>query len=119
LGMLSDLGHISALVAERYRHCECLYIEFNHCRDLLQTGPYPPMLKRRVGGQWGHLSNCQASAFVQTLREAPLHTLIVGHISEKNNSTAAVEQVLAELDFINTVAISPQHAVQPWLQVAG
>jgi len=115
LGMLSDLGHISEIVAKAYSRCRVLYIEFNHCKDMLAAGPYPAMLKRRVGGHWGHLSNCQARAFVDSLRGGPLEKLVVGHISEKNNSEPVVQEALQGLDFLQRISLSPQSAVHPWL----
>ncbi len=94
-GVLTDLGSVTPHVVDRYRHCDALLIEANHDRGLLAAGPYPPPLKRRVGGAWGHLSNCQAAALLRMLGEGPLRTLVVGHRSEQNNSLAHVQAALA------------------------
>ncbi len=101
-GVLTDLGSITPHVVDRYRHCQGLLLEANHDRELLAAGPYPPSLKRRVGGNWGHLSNCQAARLLRCLAGEALHTLVVGHLSEQNNTPAHVRQamtpVTAELD---------------------
>lgn len=95
LGILTDLGCITAHVVDRYRHCRGLLLEANHDSALLAAGPYPEALKRRVGGAWGHLSNAQAAELVRRLGDAALRTLVVGHISQKNNSSELVHRALA------------------------
>lgn len=94
-GMLTDLGSITPHVVDRYRHCQGLLLEANHDRGLLAAGPYPPGLKRRVGGDWGHLSNCQAAGFLRCLAGGALRTLAVGHLSQQNNTPAHVREALA------------------------
>jgi len=117
LGLLSDIGHISENVANAYQHCDALYIEFNHCKTMLAEGPYPAMLKRRVGGDWGHLSNCQAQGFVKSLEGGSLQHLIVGHVSEKNNHQSVVDEALQVFQSLKSIVVSEQHRIQPWLQL--
>lgn len=95
LGILTDLGSVTPHVVERYRHCHGLLLEANHDRALLAAGSYPTALKRRVGGDWGHLSNCQTAELLQRLGRDVLRTLVVGHISLHNNSPELVRQALA------------------------
>lgn len=94
LGLLTDLGSITPHVVESYRGCHGLLLEFNHDRELLRDGPYPPQLKRRVGGDWGHLNNEQAVALLNELGEDGPHCLVVAHISEKNNCTERARTAL-------------------------
>jgi len=97
LGVLTDLGSITAHVQEAYRDCDALVLEFNHDEDLLEQGPYPASVKRRVASDWGHLSNRQAAAFLSQAMQGPLQHLVVAHISETNNSLAHAEAALAGL----------------------
>lgn len=85
LGILTDLGSITPLVLDHYRHCAALLLECNHDRVMLQQGSYPPSLKRRVGGDWGHLNNDQAADLLSRLQHQLLQHLVVAHISEQNN----------------------------------
>ncbi len=94
-GVLTDLGDVTPHVVERYQRCDGLLIEANHDRELLAAGPYPPGLKRRVGGAWGHLSNCQTARLLGSLAQGALRTLVVGHISQQNNSPELVRAALA------------------------
>jgi phosphoribosyl 1,2-cyclic phosphodiesterase len=62
LGVLTDLGHATAHVLDQLAGCDSLLLECNHDPQLLAAGGYPPFLKRRVGGDWGHLANEAAAA---------------------------------------------------------
>jgi phosphoribosyl 1,2-cyclic phosphodiesterase len=96
LGVLTDLGNITPFVSARYTDCQALLLECNHDPDMLRNGSYPPALKRRVGGDWGHLSNAQAAQFLAPGLGARLQHLVVAHISEKNNSRRCVEEAFTE-----------------------
>lgn len=96
LGILTDLGSISPHVEACYQACDALVIEANHDSGMLASGPYPPSLKRRVGGQWGHLSNQQTAGFLHRAETRRLQHLVVAHISQKNNSLALAQETLAE-----------------------
>lgn len=95
LGILTDLGSVSRHVIERFGGCDALLLEFNHDLEMLQNGPYPPALKKRVGGDWGHLNNEQAVGFLDAADTSRLHTVVVGHISEQNNSVTQAAAALA------------------------
>ena len=49
------------------------------------TAPYPYALKRRVGGDFGHLSNDQAAAELERLLSNRLEHVVGMHLSENNN----------------------------------
>ena len=68
LGVLTDLGHATAYVLQRLAGCHALLLECNHDPDLLAASAYPPFLKRRVGGPWGHLSNADAAGRARNRR---------------------------------------------------
>lgn len=96
-GVLTDLGSVTSHVRNAFDHCDLLLLEFNHDRQLLAEGPYPASLKRRVGGDWGHLSNTQAVKLLGQLNLQRLEHLVVAHISEKNNSRDSVEAQLRQI----------------------
>ncbi|MEM8499636.1 MAG: MBL fold metallo-hydrolase [Pseudomonadota bacterium] len=93
-GILTDIGSISKHVIEHFQNVDSLLLEFNHDSDMLRFGPYPASLKARVGGDWGHLSNAQASLFLEHINLQRLQRILIAHISEKNNSVEAVDAVL-------------------------
>ena len=85
-GVLTDLGHVSAHVLEQLAGCATLLLECNHDEAMLMASRYPPFLKRRVGGAWGHLANSAAAALAQSLLAAgSLRQVVAAHLSEQNN----------------------------------
>jgi len=97
LGILTDLGNISAHVEQHFCDCDGLLLEANHDPHMLASGPYPQTLKQRVGGPWGHLSNQQAAGFLARVDSDRLKQLVVGHISQKNNSLERAQEVLGDV----------------------
>lgn len=86
LGVLTDLGSLTPHVVECYRECDALLLECNHEPELLANGPYPASLKRRVGGNLGHLSNQQAATLLGHCNLDRLQHLVLSHLSEQNNT---------------------------------
>jgi phosphoribosyl 1,2-cyclic phosphodiesterase len=95
LGVLTDLGHATAHVLEQLAGCRSLVLECNHDPQMLATGSYPPFLKRRVGGAWGHLANEAAAAIAQAIRPHGLTQVVAAHLSEQNNHPDIVRKVLS------------------------
>ena len=96
LGVLTDLGAITPFIREHYGACDALLLESNHCVDMLARGAYPPSLKLRVGGRFGHLNNDQAADLLLDVDKARLQHLVIAHLSEKNNSQERAELALAQ-----------------------
>ncbi|NIB42037.1 MBL fold metallo-hydrolase [Pseudomaricurvus alkylphenolicus] len=118
LGVLTDLGTISAHVEDCFSDCDGLLLEANHDPQMLAYGPYPPSLKRRVGGPWGHLSNQQAAGFLHRSNRERLQTLVVGHISQKNNCVERARETLADAtDGIERVVYACQEQGFGWLHL--
>jgi phosphoribosyl 1,2-cyclic phosphodiesterase len=119
LGVLTDLGSITPHVVDNYRACHGLLLEFNHDLPMLMAGQYPPQLKRRVGGDWGHLNNEQAADFLQQIDVAELAHLVVAHVSENNNSRDKAERaLLSALDSLDRVVFAGQAQGFDWLELA-
>ncbi|MES2823935.1 MAG: MBL fold metallo-hydrolase [Pseudomonadota bacterium] len=118
LGILTDLGSITPHVEASYQACDALVLEANHDPFMLASGSYPPSLKQRVGGQWGHLSNQQAAGFLQRLNTQQLQHLVVAHISQKNNSLALARAALAPVTRdVKQVTYACQEQGFDWLAV--
>lgn len=99
--MLTDLGSWSESLREFVRASDLIILEANHDEQMLQTGPYPTHLKRRVASSVGHLSNRHCGlALGETLRGTGHEpTIWLAHLSEHNNRPALAEEtVRAELE---------------------
>jgi len=95
LGVLTDLGSISGNVVEHFSQCDGLVLEANHDVKMLQSGPYPYFLKKRVAGDWGHLNNQQAGYLLSLVERHRIQTLVLAHISQQNNQCSLVEEAVA------------------------
>ena len=96
LGIVTDLGHASAHVVEMLQGCDALLIEANHDPDLRGASRYPPFLKARVAGDFGHLSNAASAGLARLLQHARLGQVLAGHLSERNNRPDLASAALAE-----------------------
>ncbi len=118
-GVLTDLGSLTPHLVEAYEGCHALLVEANHDQEMLRNGPYPPSLKRRVGGNWGHLNNGQTAEFISRVNTSGiLKNLIVGHISEQNNQIELAEKALeSQLDLIEQVLFASQDQPMDWIEL--
>jgi phosphoribosyl 1,2-cyclic phosphodiesterase len=95
LAILTDTGHITPHIVSSLAGLDALVVECNHDLEMLMRGPYPAHLKRRVGGDLGHLNNEQAAGLVDNLEADSLQFLIGVHISEVNNTADLARASLA------------------------
>lgn len=120
LGLLTDAGSITAHMLQALDGLDGLILECNHDPAMLAAGPYPPSLKQRVSGPYGHLSNQQAADILKNISTNRLQHLVAAHISEKNNQPQLALGCLAgsvgESRF--GILAADQPAGMPWLSLA-
>lgn len=85
-GVATDLGHVPETLPKYFDRLDVLVVESNHDERMLSGGPYPWVLKRRIGSQLGHLSNRQAAAFIAQCAHRGLKSVVLAHLSETNNT---------------------------------
>lgn len=85
----TDMGCVTDEVRENLRGADTVLIESNHDEEMLRFGPYPPMLKRRILSDHGHLSNENCATLARELAESGTRTIILGHLSRQNNTPSA------------------------------
>jgi phosphoribosyl 1,2-cyclic phosphodiesterase len=85
-GIATDLGHTTRELQGFLAGCDLVMLEANHCPAMLESGPYPWKLKRRVAGPLGHLANEQTAALAATLEDTRVSRLVLAHLSRTNNS---------------------------------
>jgi phosphoribosyl 1,2-cyclic phosphodiesterase len=119
LGLLTDAGSLTAHMLQALDGLDGLILECNHDPDMLAAGPYPPSLKQRVGGAYGHLSNQQAADIIKNISTDRLQHLVAAHISEKNNQPNLALGCLAEAVGESRFGIlaADQPAGMPWLDL--
>lgn len=97
LGFATDTGIVTGEAHEGLSNVRILALESNHDVRMLQEGPYPYPVKRRIGSDVGHLSNVQAADELDTLLYARLEQVIAMHISQNNNTYRLPEESLASV----------------------
>ena len=118
LGILTDLGHFTPHVVSSYSKCDALLLECNYDEDMLLDGPYPRFLKDRVSGMFGHLSNRQAADLLLALDLSRLKTLVIGHISAKNNDVSLIKAAIEPLCGEDIVlSFADQESGSPWMEM--
>ena len=119
LGVLTDLGHATPHVIAHLKGCNALLLECNHDIELLSQSVYPPFLKRRVGGQYGHLSNQAAAEIASTVIHSGLNHFVAAHLSAQNNRADLVQTALSIALGRRTsdVLVASASSGTPWLQV--
>jgi len=117
-GILTDVGAITEHIIELYKRCDGLMIESNHDKDMLLNGSYPRSLKDRVGSNWGHLNNKQMLYFLKNIELEQLQELVIGHISENNNSVLLVEETISEISKqLSSVSFATQNEGFGWIEL--
>ena len=98
---LTDLGHATEELEKALQGLDALLLESNHDVRMLEAGPYPYPLKRRILGDCGHLSNESAGRLLATLCHGGLQQVLLGHLSKENNlPELAYETVRCELSLL-------------------
>ena len=91
LGFLTDTGFVTSDAYDTLLGVDTLLLEANHDADMLQNGPYPYYLKKRISGRHGHLSNAQAAEFAVDSVRRGTRDILLAHLSAENNTPAAAE----------------------------
>jgi len=89
---LTDVGHLSDAVAGNLRDADLLILESNHDLEMLRVGPYPWVLKQRLMGRYGHLSNTAVSHFLRDHYDGRASHMMLAHLSERNNHPEIARQ---------------------------
>lgn len=97
LGVLTDVGRPTLHIEQKLSGCHALVLECNHDATMLQEGPYSWSLKKRVGGDWGHLENSDAANLLARLDNARLQHIVAAHLSAKNNTPSLAKSALAKV----------------------
>lgn len=85
-GFVTDLGIVKDNVKNALSGVKIVFIESNYDEDMLAGGSYPFILKQRIAGEKGHLSNAQSLELAKFLFETGTKCFVLSHISENNNT---------------------------------
>jgi len=107
ISLVTDTGCVNDLIINSIMDSDILLIESNHDEDMVLIGPYPWPLKRRVLGEYGHMSNDTAGELISKVVRKGNEIVLLGHLSKENNfpqlAYKTVENILRE----NSIEVNP------------
>ena len=86
LSIVTDTGYLTRDARSAISRSHLAVIESNHDIDMLREGMYPYILKKRIMSDRGHLSNADCAEALPDFVSAGLTRIILGHLSEENNT---------------------------------
>lgn len=97
LGVLTDVGESTSHIEASLSDCDALFLEANHCEHLLAASVYPPRLKARIAGRFGHLSNRVSAELLSRIASDTLKCVAGAHLSRHNNQPELVRAAFGEV----------------------
>ena len=103
VAVATDMGHYSQYIIDHLQHLDAALVEANHDVRMLEAGPYPYPLKRRILSDYGHLSNENSGRLISSILHEGIRHIFLGHLSKENNiPELAYETVRLEIDQSDT-----------------
>ncbi len=113
IGIATDLGCVTEVVKRHLKGCDALVLETNHDVGMLLESDRSWMLKQRIRGRNGHLSNEQAAELLACVYSDRLRVVFPAHVSGDCNTpelaAGAIRIALRALKCENRVAICPTY----------
>lgn len=98
--VVTDMGCYTDYIVQNLKDLDVLLLEANHDVRMLEAGPYPYYLKRRILSDHGHLSNEASGKLLGRLLNDGIRHVFLGHLSKENNyEELAYETVCTEVTF--------------------
>lgn len=86
VSVCTDTGYITDNAKQVLPGTDLIFIESNHEKSMVETGPYPYPLKKRILGPNGHLSNYDCSHYLTDLARSGTTRFVLSHLSRENNT---------------------------------
>jgi len=86
VSVITDIGEKCPNVIKHLSQSDLVFLESNYDDIMLQNGMYPPYLKQRIAGAYGHFSNYQAGLLVLEHARPRLKNVFLSHLSANNNT---------------------------------
>lgn len=101
LSIATDIGHITPEIIKFLEGSKFILLESNYDTEVLKYSKYPFILKQRISGPNGHLSNESASKVINYLMHDNLKTAMLGHLSKESNFPELAYQTVVD-EIINS-----------------
>lgn len=102
----TDFGTFTREIEDSIKDSEVILIESNYNPQMLDMGPYPYSLKQRIKESYGHLSNEDCGeAIVKILKNGLGKNIILGHLSNTNNTPDLAELTVKDILTANNIEV--------------
>jgi len=93
IGVFTDIGCTCNNLVRHFKKCTAAFLESNYDEEMLENGNYPYILKKRIRGGSGHLSNKQALELFLEHKSSKMTHLLLSHLSKNNNRPELVTKL--------------------------
>lgn len=125
ISIATDLGHMTDTILKNLENSSFILLESNYEPEVLKYSRYPYVLKKRIDGPNGHLSNVVAGDTVSRLIPTGLHSVMLGHLSKENNFPelaykTVMERIVGNNFSENSIdlAVAQRNAPSPFIKVS-
>jgi phosphoribosyl 1,2-cyclic phosphodiesterase len=118
VGIFTDIGKVCENLIYYFKKCDAAFLESNYDEQMLDTGPYPLVLKRRIRGGHGHLSNTQALELFIRHRPKKMTHLLLSHLSRENNHPEIVEKTFSPYAGSTKIFVASRYQASPLFSIS-
>lgn len=119
VGIMTDIGSVCENVIRYFKACHAVFLEANYDVTMLETGPYPVHLKRRISGNKGHLSNEQALELLTGYGSSYLSHIFLSHLSKENNDPQLAEAFFKKHSTGKNIVVASRFEQTPLFHITG
>ena len=119
VGVFTDSGRICENLIRNFRNCHAAFLESNYDAEMLENGGYPLILKNRIRGGVGHLSNAEALQLFLEHRPAFMSHLFLSHLSRNNNTPEIAHQLFHEVSGGTQIIVASRNSETPIFKIDG
>ncbi len=105
VSILTDTGYISNAMYNAVIGSQLILLESNYDRNMLAECTYPQVLKQRIAGNKGHLSNEDCASAILKLLDSNIKYILLSHLSKESNTPEVAFQTVKSILEENSVYI--------------
>ena len=106
MSIATDLGFVTPSIVHHLYDSRLVILESNHDEKMLIKNPnYSGLLKSRIMGKTGHLSNAVSAKVVCDLASHNVKQVVLAHLSEENNTPQLAYDTVCE--YLRASGITP------------
>lgn len=109
MSVATDIGHMNKDIINHLTNSSFMLLEANYEPEILKCSSYPYLLKERIKGPNGHLSNSDAGKTISYLMNYGLNNVMLGHLSKENNFPELAYKTVVEELMQNNITENSLH----------